>query len=316
MPRANTGSRFLDWASDTTMFLLQMERRIDPWLRPIFDATLRDPVARIVTALMNKKRKDEGLKIAEEKLLPNEEEYLSSVSESFTTQMRGLWKPGGFERGGNTKTQGIVRGEFIVHDNLPPQFRYGIYAKPQTFRAWVRFAGPGPYITPDIDDVGFMSMSMKVMGVDGPKLLGDEKFTQDMLGVSPPTFVTPDTKANTQLQHWSYKNAQIFYFLNFAHPHVLDLIMQSLWIKTQSSPLESAYFSCVPYLLGEGQAMQYSFAPRLKTRTRVPRLPLRPPDNYLRDAMVATLAKQDVEFDILLQVQTDSHLMPIENNGV
>ena len=58
------------------MFLLQMERRVDPWLRPIFDATLRDPVARIVTALMNKKRKDEGLKIAEEKPLPNEEEYL------------------------------------------------------------------------------------------------------------------------------------------------------------------------------------------------------------------------------------------------
>ena len=171
MPRANTGSRFLNWASDTTMFLLQMERRIDPWLRPIFDATLRDPVARIVTALMNKKRKDEGLKIAEEKLLPNEEEYLDSVIKSFTTQMRGLWKPGGFERGGNTKTQGIVRGEFIVHDNLPPQFRYGIYAKPQTFRCWVRFSGPGPYITPDIDDVGFMSISIKLMGVPGPKLM-------------------------------------------------------------------------------------------------------------------------------------------------
>ena len=46
MPRANTGSRFLNWVSNTTMFLLQMERRIDPWLRPIFDATLRDPVAR------------------------------------------------------------------------------------------------------------------------------------------------------------------------------------------------------------------------------------------------------------------------------
>ena len=138
IPRADTGSRFLNWVSGTTMFLLQMERRIDPWLRPIFDAALRDPVARLVTALMNKHRKDDGLKIAEEKLLPNEEEYLNSVIESFTTQMRGLWKPGGFERGGNTKTQGIVRGEFIVHDNLPPQFRYGIYAKPQTFRCWVR----------------------------------------------------------------------------------------------------------------------------------------------------------------------------------
>src|SRR3954467_2032484 len=140
MPRANPGSRFLNWMSNTTMFLLQMERRIDPWLRPIFDATLRDPLARIVTALMNKKREDEGLKIAEEKLLPNEEEFLNSVIESFTTQMRGLWKPGGFERGGNTKTQGIVRGEFIVHDSHPTQFRHGIYAEPHTYPACARFS--------------------------------------------------------------------------------------------------------------------------------------------------------------------------------
>ena len=61
MPRANTGSWFLNVVSDTTMFLLQMERRIDPWLRPAFDATLRDPIARLVTALMNKKRKGRRL---------------------------------------------------------------------------------------------------------------------------------------------------------------------------------------------------------------------------------------------------------------
>ena len=61
---------------------------------------------------------------------------------------------------------------------------------------------------------------------------------------------------------------------------------------------------------------QYSFRPRAKTRTRVPRLPFRPPDNYLRDAMVATLGKQDVEFDISLQLQTDPFRMPVENNAV
>src|ERR1700751_332033 len=214
MPRANTGSLFLNFLSNTTMFLLQMERRIDPWFRPISDATLRDPVARMVTALMNKNRKDDGSKLAEEKPLPNEEEYLDSVIESFTTQMRGLWEPGGFERGGNTKTQGILRGEFIVHNNLPPQFRYGIYAKPQTFRCWVRFSGPGPYITPDIDAVGFMSISIKLMGVPGSKLMDDENFTLDMLAVSTPTFVTPDTRANAQLQIESIKNAQFFYFFN------------------------------------------------------------------------------------------------------
>ena len=190
MPRANTGSRFLNCTSDTVMFLLQMERRVDHWLRPPFDATLRDPIARLTTALINRQRKDEGLKIAEEKLLPNEEEHLNSIISSFTAQMRGLWKPGGFERGGNTKTHGIVRGEFIVHENLTPQFQRGIYAKPQTFRCWVRFSGPGPYITPDIDDVGFMSISIKLIGVPGPKLMDEEKFTLDMFGVSTPTFVT------------------------------------------------------------------------------------------------------------------------------
>ena len=316
VPPANTGSAFLNLLANASISFVHFERRFDPFFRPLFDALLRDPLTRLTTALINLRRPDEHLKIAEEKPLPDEEECLQSIISSFQTQMRDLWKPGGFERGGNTKTHGIVRGEFIVHDGLPENLRRGIYAQPQTYRAWVRFSGPGPYITPDIDDVGFMSISIKLMGVPGPKLMDEEKFTLDMFGVSTPTFVTPNTKANAQLQIESVKNASIFYFLNFHRSHVLDFIMQSLWIKTQSSPFEAPYFSCVPYLLGEGQAMQYSVWPKTKKRTPIPRLPLRPPDDYLRDAMVASLAADDVEFDIRLQLQTDPHLMPIENNAV
>jgi hypothetical protein len=316
IPKANTGSSFLDWLADASTALVHLERRFDPFFRPPFDTVLRDPIASLVTALINRKRPNEGLKIAEEKPMPGEEAHLDSIIASFDKQMRLLWKPGRFERGGNTKTHGIVRGEFIVHNDLPAELRHGIYAQSRTYRAWVRFSGPGPYITPDIDDVGFMSISIKLMGVPGPKLMDEEKFTQDMFGVSTPTFVTPDTEANAQLQIESLKNAQIYYFLNFHQAHVLDFIMQGLWIKTQSSPFEAPYFSCVPYLLGEGQAMQYSVWPRSTRRTPIPRLPLRPPDDYLRDAMVATLAKEDVEFDIRMQRQTDPHLMPIENNAV
>src|ERR1700687_2915943 len=316
VPPANTGSAFLNLLANASISFVHLERRFDPFFRPVFDAVLRAPLTSLTTALINMRRSDEHLKIAEEKPMPDEEEYLLSITSSFQTQMRDLWKPGGFERGGNTKTHGIVRGEFIVHDGLPENLRRGIYAQPHTYRAWVRFSGPGPYITPDIDDVGFMSISIKLMGVPGPKLMDEEKFTLDMFDVSTPTFVTPDTKANAQLQIESVKNASIFYFLNFHRSHVLDFIMQSLWIKTQSSPFEAPYFSCVPYLLGEGQAMQYSVWPKTKKRTPIPRLPWRPPDDYLRDAMVASLAKEDVEFDIRLQLQTDSHLMPLENNGV
>ena len=316
IPKPNTGSALLNSLAALSTFLLHVERRFDPLLRPAFDAFLRDATARLVTALINRGRPNEGLKIAEEKLLPDEEAFLDSIVNSFQEQLKLLWKPGLFERGGNTKTHGIVRGEFIVHNDLPENLRRGIYAQPRTYKAWVRFSGPGPYITPDIDDVGFMSISIKLMGVPGPKLMEDEKFTQDMFGVSTPTFVTPDTEANAQLQKESLKNTQIFYFVNLHRHHVLDLIMQGLWIKTQSSPFEAPYFSCVPYLLGEGQAMQYSVWPRSKRRTPIPCLPFRPPDDYLRKAMEAALAREDVEFDIKLQVQTDPHLMPIENNAV
>jgi hypothetical protein len=316
IPKANTGSALKDWLCDASTALVQLERRFDPLIRPAFDALLRDLIANFVTGLINRKRPNDSLKVAEEKMFPNEEAYLDSIIDSFGKQMRLLWKPGEFERGGNTKTHGIVRGEFIVHDNLPTELRHGIYAEPSAYRAWVRFSGPGPYITPDIDDIGFMSIGIKLMGVPGPKLMEEEKFTQDMFGVSTPTFVTPDVDANAQLQIESLKNAPILYFLNLHRSHVLDLVMQSLWTKTQSSPFEAPYFSCVPYLLGEGQAMQYSIWPKSKHRTPVPRLPLRPPDDYLRNSMVAALAKDDVEFDIRLQRQTDTHLMPLENNAV
>ena len=316
IPKANTGSALLNFLCNTSTKMVQFERRFDPWIRPAFDATFRDPMARLVTALINSRRSNDGLGIAEERIEPDEEAFLDSIVSSFQSQMRGLWKPGKFERGGNTKTHGIVRGEFIIHDKLPENFRRGIYATPRSYPAWVRFSGPGPYITPDIDDVGFMSISVKLMDVPGQKLADDEKFTQDMFGVSPPTFVTPDTRANAQLQIQSGKNAQILYFVNLHDSHVLDLIMQGLWIKTQSSPFEAPYFSDVPYLIGEGQAMEYSFWPKSNRKTRIPNLPFRPPDNYLRNAMVASLARGDVEFDVRVQMQTDAFLMPIENAGV
>jgi hypothetical protein len=316
LPPADTGNPLLNWISDTLTSLVLLERRVDPFFRPALDALVRDRLSELTTNLINARRKDEGYALAEERIQPNEEAHVQSIIDSFNAQMRRLWNPGYFERGGNTKTHAVVRAEFIVRDDLPPHMRRGIFAEPRTYRAWVRYSGPGPLWSPDIDDVGFMSMAIKLMGVPGPKLLDDEKFTQDLLGTSVPTFVSPDTRANAQLQRWSYKNAPLFYFFNFTETHILDSFMNLLWTKTQSSPLEDQYFSTVPYLLGEGQAMQYAFLSRLKQRTPVPNLPKRPPDDYLRAAMVATLARQDVEFDITLQVQTDPFLMPVENAAV
>ncbi|HZR90046.1 MAG TPA: catalase family protein [Bradyrhizobium sp.] len=298
-------------------FLLHVERRFEqPFLRPAFNLLFREPLARLLTTLINLGRSQENVALAEETLQPGEDEAVQTMIDEMRRHLVIDFPPGGFERAGNTKTHGLVRGELTIHDDLPACFRYGLFATPKTYQCWVRFSGPGPHIEPDIDDVGFISISVKVMGVEGEKLWNDEKYTQDFTGVCTPTFVTPDVKANARLQYWSRRHLPAFYFLDVRGPHLLDMAMQGLWNETQTNPLGATFYSCVPYLLGPHQAMQYSFRSKSDVYRRIPRLPFRPPDNYLRDNMIRTLDEMNVEFEMRIQLQKDAFLMPIENNAV
>jgi len=297
--------------------LLHIERRFEqPFLRPAFNHLFREPLARLLTALINLNRSRENVALAEETLQPGESEDVQTMIDEMRRHLVIDFPPGGFERAGNTKTHGLVRGELVIHDNLPEAFRHGLFMTPKVYQCWVRFSGPGPHVEPDIDDVGFISISVKVMGVEGEKLWDDEKHTQDFLAVCTPTFVTPDIKANARLQYWSRRHLPAFYFLDLRGTHLLDMAMQSLWNETQTNPLGATFYSCVPYLLGPHRAMQYSFSSKTEVHRRIPRLPFRPPDNYLRDNMIRTLDEMDVEFDMRIQLQTDAFLMPIENNAV
>jgi hypothetical protein len=316
MTTARDAPVFVKLLHDSLVRLLSLERRFDPFIRPFFDSGLREPLARVIQTLINLRRADERMGIAEERPLPGEEAFLESIIEDMGGYMREHYAPGAFERAGNTKTHGVVRAEFTVRSDVPAELRHGVFALPQAFRAWVRFAGPGPASPPDIDDVGVLSIGIKLMGVPGPKLFDDERFTQDFTGISAPTFTTPNVRENAKLQAAIRRGTPLFYFISPLDPHLLDGLMQGLWARTQTSPLETQYWSCAPYLLGEGRAMQYTVRPRSSARSGVPRLPFRPPDNYLRETMAATLARGHVEFDFLVQVQTDAHRMPVENASV
>ncbi len=301
-------------------FLLQLmylERRFEPWFRPQWNYLFREPSAKFIQFLINLRRKNEGLPLAEEKIDADEEQNLNEIIDLMADQMRGRFKPGGYERGGNTKTHGVLHATLRIHENLPEHLRKGVFASNRSYPAYVRFSGPGPNVPADIKDVGFMSMAVKLMDVPGPKLLEEEKFTQDIITVSTPTFVTPNTRENAKLQYWSLVDMTLYYFINPFDTHLLDMMMQSLWNETQYNPLGQRYWSCVPYLLGEGQAVMYSFVPKTTVERNIPGVPFGSPSfNYLRENMIKTLNEKDVEFDLLVQVQTDSHRMPIENAAV
>jgi hypothetical protein len=299
--------------SELFLFVWRLERRVEFLYRPYFDRWLRPPLFALAQRLQNLRRTDDGLALVEERLLPNEEQYIQAIIDELKTFTRENWPPGNAQRFGNTKTFGVLRAEFTVLDGLPDQVRRGLFAKPNSYPAWVRFSGPGPYWPSDLNDLGQCSVGIKVMGVPGEKLLDDEKLTQDLILVSPASFVTPNIRENAKMQRWVRAEAPIVYAFKPGDSHILQLIMQMLYSPMHANPLEVQYYSNVPFLLGDDQAVQYSLKPVRKGRSRIP---VKPRDDYLREAMVRTLADGDWEMDFMVQVQTDPHLMPIEDATV
>ncbi len=299
--------------SDLFLWLWRLERRFEYLYRPQFDRWCRPVLFSWAQALQNSRRPDQHLPLTEETPLPGEEELTRAIITELTKFTRENWLPGGVQRFGNTKTFGVVRGEFAVLPGLPASLRHGLFAEPRTYPAWVRFSGPGPYAPPDLEDFGQCSVGIKVMGVQGPKLMADELFTQDLILVSPASFVTPNIRENAKLQRWVRAKAPLAYAINPFDPHLLHMFMQLLYSPMHANPLEVQYYSNVPFLLGEGQAVEYSLKPRDRATSRIPSLPA---ENYLRDAMAMALAAGSRTFDFMVQVQTDSHLMPIEDATV
>ncbi len=285
-------------------------------LRKLFDRVLQKPLTGLVQWLIQRRRTRRGidadLGLAEERVLPVEGETAQRITEVMTAFLFKHYRNSTAERAGNTKTYALLTAAFEVEPGLPDELRQGVFGESRTFDAWVRFSGPGPLVTPDIRNNGVLSIGIKLMGVPGPKLLDQEHETQDFTGISAPTFTTPDVYENLKLQQCIAAGVPTFYFLNPFDSHYLDMILQGLYAKAHGSPMETPYWSCVPYLCGEGRAMKYSIVPWRSAKTRVP---LPAPDDYLRAAIEKNL-ESEVCFDFCVQLQTDPQRMPIEDASV
>ena len=197
--------------------------------------------------------------------------FVDSIINSFKEQMTLLWKPGRFERGGNTKTHGIVRGEFIVHDSLPAEAtsrhlcpavhlpRMGPLFRPRPLhhtghrRCWLYEHQHQAYARARAEADGGGEIHAGYVRRLHANLCNAGSFCQR-------------AAADRERQECT----DLLFPQSASVTTYLDLIMQSLWIKTQSSPFEAPYFSCVPYLLGEGQAMQYSVGRSRSAARRYP----------------------------------------------
>ena len=237
------------------------------------------------------RRPDERLALAEERLLPDEEALAAGDRRGDVGLPATHWPPGHVERAGNTKTYGSCAESSSVDDDVPGRLADRRLRRPRTFNAWVRFAGPGPGTPPDIEDNGILSLAIKLVGVEGPKLLDDVRHPGLHLHQlahlhDAERAREPGAAAGARPRHAA------LVLPGPARPAPGDLLMQGLYARTQTSPLETRYWSCVPSLLGEGRAVQLlglavGGAARAVRGSAPPRLPAR--------GARATLASEPVE---------------------
>jgi hypothetical protein len=296
--------------------LFRLQRRFDPFVRPILRPLFKGPLTRLVQASINLTRDRDVPPLGQERIDPKDEQLTSAIVADMCAHLARDFVPGKVERAGQTKTYGVVAATLTVLEDIPERLRVGVFAEPRTFDAWVRFSNPGPHLDADIDDVGVASIGIKLLGVDGDKLIDEERATQDFTAISTPMFVSRNLAANVALQHWSRRHLGLYYFLNPRASHLRELVMQGLWAEVLRNPLGQAYYSCVPYRHGPERAVQYAFHPQGKVAGKVPRLPLRPPDDYLAQNMAASLATGPAEFTMTVQEQADPFHTPIEDAAV
>lgn len=217
-------------------------------------------------------------------------------------------------RGAHSHHHGIVRAEFRVNGGLEPDLCHGIFAEPRSYPAYVRFSNSGT--DPDgIPDA--RGMAIKVMSVDGEKLLDDEQRTQDFLLVNFPVFIAKDPQefhaflvASRELKETQMKDPASFPARFKAFKEAFPLFEQARSVI--GNPLRVAYFSQTAYASGDAAIVKYCARPTTADTTRPSEkeaAALGP--EYLRAAMKDTLDREDVVFDFMVQRKVGN--MPVED---
>ena len=93
-------------------------------------------------------------------------------------------------RDAHAKGYGLVRAEVEILDRLPAEYAQGIYAKPGTHDALIRFSNGSPHAGADARLGGATGLALKMFGIDGPTLLEDQPDTHtfDYANIDAPIF--------------------------------------------------------------------------------------------------------------------------------
>ena len=247
--------------------------------------------------------------LGQEGVVSGEAEFIEAITKQTLDRLKAQYPAGKGEvrRDAHPKAHGLVRAEFIVADDLPKELRYGIFAKAKKYDALIRFSAGGLDMQPDTVQQG-RGMAIKLLDVQGTKLLEDERDaqTQDFVMINFPTFFVRNLKDYEDF-HLASADGTISKFL-LTHPQEAEVAYR-IGHQTFHNPFQVRYWSQTPYKLGPN-AIKFSARPITEHSNAKPETT--GPD-YLREAMIKQIGSADVEYEFLVQVQTDAVKMPVED---
>ncbi|KAK4704095.1 hypothetical protein P7C70_g2113, partial [Phenoliferia sp. Uapishka_3] len=97
------------------------------------------------------------------------------MERNFTKHLR-------YMRGAHVKSHAFVKGTLVVSPALPSHLQYGLFTSPgRTFTTIARYSSESSHIVDDRDRGVVRAIGVKVLGVDGEKIGGGHRGSQDFL---------------------------------------------------------------------------------------------------------------------------------------
>jgi hypothetical protein len=239
-----------------------------------------------------------------ERLWPNEPALAGEIARAIEGFLRTKYQPGHARRDAHPKAHGIVKAEFRVSADIPDELAKGVFAARKSYEAWIRFSNG---LLDDDRDGDGRGMAIKLLNVPGQKLVESEPnaTTQDFILFSSPVFFI-DKPQNYLALVTETGSANFWSKVSEAFTLGVkgSLIAAKLNSNIISNPLQTTYWSAVPYQLGIGserQAVKYKVTP---TSDVIDPLPADRGPDYLRAALGATLANGGATMTFRLQPRT------------
>ena len=231
-----------------------------------------------------------------------------------------------YRRDVHSKTHGCIKATFTVPDNVDARFRYGLFANPGKYDAWIRFSSGNEYPQPDSTHDA-RGMVIKVMGVKGKKLLEDDGLppadTQDFPLMNATRFFIRNIDEYNEFTKYLGSGfgakAKYGYFLggftpDFRKWHLREMMLAEKTLKAApDSLLNTQFYSVSAYKLGPPNNVKYSARPCKDSNAAAVD---RSDPNFLRLEMVKRLNSGPACFDFMVQPQVAGKNMPVEDTTV